>query len=139
MFTGGGHPLSMVSPIRNLHQMNRQQPLQEMFTQEVPPLRVASARTPAARINETNRETQSLALPTPRFARKVSTWNLPKIVKGAYPQNIMVSNRGSRSRERIWINSLTLQHSSVGRRASRPTNVVVLQSEHEQKDIALVR
>ena len=119
--------------------MNRQQPLQEMFTQEVPPLRVANARTPAARINETNRDTQSLALPTPRFAREVSTWNLPKNVKGAYPQNIMVSKRGSRSRERIWINSLTLQHFSVGRRASRPTNVVVLQSEHEQKDIALVR
>ena len=32
--------------------MNRQQPLQEMFTQELPPLRVANARTPAVRTNE---------------------------------------------------------------------------------------
>ena len=32
----------MVSPIRNLHQMNRQHPLQETCTQEVPPLRVAN-------------------------------------------------------------------------------------------------
>ena len=72
---------------------------------------LSNARTPAAKINETNRDTQSLALPTPRFARKVSNWNSPKNVKGTYPQNIMVSNRGIRSRECISINSLTLQHS----------------------------
>ena len=100
---------------------------------------LSNARTPAARINETNRDTQSLALPTPRFARKVSTWNSPKDVKGAYPQNIMVGNGGIRSRKCISKNSLNLQHFSVGRRASRPTNVLVLQSEHEQTDIAFVR
>ena len=36
------------------------------------------------------RNSQNLALPTPRFARKFSTWNPPSHAEGAYPQNYMV-------------------------------------------------
>ena len=46
--------------------------------------------TPIAKTDELERNTQNLATPTPRFARKFSTWNPPAHVQGAYPQNCMV-------------------------------------------------
>ena len=38
------------------------------------------------------KEPQNHTLPTPRFDRKFSTWNLPSHVGGTYPQNCMVEN-----------------------------------------------
>ena len=44
---------------------------------------------PAERANELERNPQNFTTPTPRFARKFSTWNLPSHAEGAYPQNCM--------------------------------------------------
>ena len=44
----------------------------------------------ADRVNELERNTHNFAIPTPRFARKFSSWNLPFHAEGAYPQNCMV-------------------------------------------------
>ena len=46
--------------------------------------------TPVAETDELERNTQNFATPTPRFARKFSTWNPPAHAEGAYPQNCMV-------------------------------------------------
>ena len=42
------------------------------------------------KIDELKRNTQHLAIPTPRKTRKFSTWNPPSHEEGAYPQNCMV-------------------------------------------------
>ena len=47
-------------------------------------------RRPAERANELERNAQNFAIPTPRFARKFSTWNPPSHADGPYPQNCMV-------------------------------------------------
>ena len=36
------------------------------------------------------RDHQHRAIPTPRFARKFSTWNPPSLTEGIYPQNCMI-------------------------------------------------
>ena len=41
-------------------------------------------------VDELERNTPNFAIPTPRFANKFSTWNLPSHAEGAYPQNCMV-------------------------------------------------
>ena len=43
-----------------------------------------------ASMAESERNTQNFAIPTPRFARKFSTWNPPSRAEGACPQNCMV-------------------------------------------------
>ena len=43
-----------------------------------------------ARNDEIPEDTQNLAIPTPRFVRKLSAWNLPSHTQGAYSQNCMV-------------------------------------------------
>ena len=43
-----------------------------------------------ARFDETNKETQKLAISHPRFARNVPTVNLPSSAKEVYPTNFMV-------------------------------------------------
>ena len=53
------------------------------------PVSLNSGR-PADRANQLERNTQNLAIPTPRFARMFSTWNPPSHAEGAYPQNCMV-------------------------------------------------
>ena len=50
-----------------------------------------STERSAARINETKKDTQSFtAIPTPRFAGHVPTWNPPSFAEGSYPQNYVV-------------------------------------------------
>ena len=44
----------------------------------------------ADRVEQLERNTQNFAIPTPRCARKFSTWNPPSHAEGAYPQNCMV-------------------------------------------------
>ena len=44
----------------------------------------------AERATELERKPHTFAIPTPRSARKLSTWNPPCHVEGAYPQNYMV-------------------------------------------------
>ena len=44
----------------------------------------------AERVNVLQRETQNRAIPTPRFARKFSTWNPLPHAEGTYPQNCMI-------------------------------------------------
>ena len=44
----------------------------------------------AERAIEVERNPQIFALPTPRLARKWSTWNPPSHAEGVYPQNCMV-------------------------------------------------
>ena len=44
----------------------------------------------AARTDELERHTEKFAIPTPRFARKFSTWNPSFHAEEAYPQNCMV-------------------------------------------------
>ena len=46
--------------------------------------------TPIAKMDELERNTQHVAILTPRFARKFSTRNPCSHVEGAYPQNCMV-------------------------------------------------
>ena len=42
------------------------------------------------RVHELERDPQKFAIPTPRFARKFSTWNPPSQAEGAYQQSCMV-------------------------------------------------
>ena len=50
---------------------------------------LVSPNTPrfVAKIDELERINQSLAILTPRFAMKLSTWNLHSHAEGAYPQS----------------------------------------------------
>ena len=49
-----------------------------------------NTRKSAARVDELERNTQNLAIPTPIFARMFSTWNVPSHAEGAYPKNYIV-------------------------------------------------
>ena len=44
----------------------------------------------AARAEELERNPQNLAILTPRFATKFTTWKHPSHAEGAYPQNCIV-------------------------------------------------
>ena len=79
----------------HLHRMNRQHLVLEMCMQEVlqphmSNLCLLNTGRSEARMDELQRNTHNLAVPTPRFARKFSTWSHPSHVEGAYPQNCMV-------------------------------------------------
>ena len=61
---------------------------------------------PAERANESERHTLNSAIPTPRFARKFSTWNPPSHAEGAYPQICMVELPRNRVSEMHYDNIL---------------------------------
>ena len=65
---------------------------------------------PAAKADESGRNSQNLAIPTSRSARTFSIWNPPSHAEGAYPHNCMVEQQKIRSRRCISINSLILRH-----------------------------
>ena len=67
---------------------------------------------------ESERNTQHFAIPTPRLARKFSTWNPPSHAEGAYPQNCMVAQPRNQVSEMHFDKCPDLfRHFSVGKRA----------------------
>ena len=85
-----------------------------------------SAGKSEARVDEINKHTQSYAIPTPRFAGNVSTWNLPLMQKELVRRIMSLNHQGIRSQNCISIKSLFLRHFSVGRRVSKKKYVHVL-------------
>ena len=78
-----------------------------------------SAGRPGARIDETNKDTQSLTIPTSRFAGSLPIWNYASSQKELIRKIMWLKSRRIRSRRCISIISLYLRLSSVGRRASK--------------------
>ena len=92
---------------------------------------LSSTGRPVARIDETDKHTQSFTTSTPSFSRKVPTW-YPSCAEEAYPQNCMVGKWKNQSRKRISINSLCFLPSQDGGRASKQKRVLVLVSFWKQ-------
>ena len=70
-----------------------------------------------AKKKELERHVQNFALPTPRYARKFSTWNPPSHAERADRQNCMVEQPRNQVSD--------VHFHSVGKRASRPRYVLV--------------
>ena len=106
----------------HLHQLNRQHVVLEACMQEVLQLHVANLCP-----QKQEDLLQNLGIPTPRFARKFSTWNPPSHTERTYPQNCMVEQPRNQVSEMHFDNFPNpFDLSVLERRASKPRYVPVL-------------
>ena len=78
-----------------------------------------------AKGEESERNTQNFAVPTPRFARKFSTWNLPSHAGGACPQNCMVEQPRSQVSEMNFVEFLNPSTFQSWKTSFKPRCVLV--------------